>query len=738
MTTDADGTELVEVSISPSASHWVPAIGQETQDLLQHFGQKLDDDGKQNLTEATARIMGHCVDPSGPPATSTGLVIGYVQSGKTMSFTTVAAMAADNGYPLIIVITGTTNNLFEQSAERLERDLRLDSRPDRKWQHFREPTRTHGDRLNQLLEDWRDPSVPPADRQIVLLTLKKNWSVLRKVIQLLSGINRDGIPALIIDDEADQASLNTKVQQNEESPTYARLLQLRNLFPRHTFLQYTATPQANLLINILDVLSPDFAELLLPGEDYTGGIEFFGADQSLIRIIPANERPSRQNPISDMPQSLIEAMRMFFVGVAAGTTLGDANRGNRTMLIHPSRETDPHGDFAHWARQLKQAWEQTLTLQPTDPDFIELQADFRASYDELAATVGSSMPDWDATANTLRRAIRRANVVEVNSTPRRTTEIPWRDEYAWVLVGGQALDRGFTVEGLTVTYMPRGLGIGNADTLQQRARFFGYKRGYLGYCRIFLDADVIDAFTDYVVHEENVRQQLEQFRATGLPLDQWKRAFLMPQGLQPTRQNVLSLDHLRDSFADRWFWIRSPHTSDSIIADNRAVFDSFISSHAFFPIAPELYGQTATRNHGAVAVPLLDVYENLLVRLKIPEAEDTQAYLGAMLQIYHYLQSHTDEVCDVYFMNPNEDTRRAVDGTTQRIENIFQGSNRAPADPLYYPGDRELHGQARLTVQLRRLTLTDAGQDIAIDTPVLAIWIPDKMEQHWLVQDPQS
>ena len=213
-----------------------------------------------------------------------------------MSFTTVAAMAADNNYPLIIVITGTTTNLFEQSAERLESDLRLDTRSDRKWEHLQEPTSTKRERLTQLFDDWRDPSVPPSERRIVLITIKKNWSVLKKLISLLEGLNREGIAALIIDDEADQASLNTKVQKDEESTTYTRLLQLRRLFPRHTFLQYTATPQANLLINILDALSPDFAELLEPGEQYTGGIEFFCDPSPFLEVIPANETPTPQVP----------------------------------------------------------------------------------------------------------------------------------------------------------------------------------------------------------------------------------------------------------------------------------------------------------------------------------------------------------------------------------------------------------------------------------------------------------
>jgi hypothetical protein len=187
-------TQLVDIQIGGrSDGQWQPAIGQETEDIIEYFRNKLEPVEQERLRDSTTRILNHCVAPTGPPATTTGLVVGYVQSGKTMSFTTVSAMAADNGYPLIIVITGTTKNLFEQSAERLESDLRLDSRSDRKWEHLQEPGPTKRERLSQLFEDWRDPTVPASERRIVLITIKKNWSVLRRLIGLLESVNRDGI-----------------------------------------------------------------------------------------------------------------------------------------------------------------------------------------------------------------------------------------------------------------------------------------------------------------------------------------------------------------------------------------------------------------------------------------------------------------------------------------------------------------------------------------------------------------
>jgi len=120
MSTTDGSTVTVQLSQpETSGTNWQPIEGQETTELLKHFGNKLDADARQSLVESTANILGRCVPPSGADESNTGLVVGYVQSGKTMSFTTLAAMAADNGYPLIIVITGTTDLLFNQGSVRV-------------------------------------------------------------------------------------------------------------------------------------------------------------------------------------------------------------------------------------------------------------------------------------------------------------------------------------------------------------------------------------------------------------------------------------------------------------------------------------------------------------------------------------------------------------------------------------------------------------------------------------------
>jgi hypothetical protein len=213
------------------------------------------------------------IAPITPAGQETGLVVGYVQSGKTMSFEAVVALARDNAFHIVIVIAGTSNPLLEQSTGRLRRDLRLDE-PNRarRWIHFENPIADDATirAVRNVIEEWRDPETPEEYKRSVLITVLKNHRRLQNLAGLVSAIDARAVPALIIDDEADQASLNTEVAQGQESTTYRCLMALRDRLPSHTYLQYTATPQAPLLISIIDSLSPNFVPCWSPVKTMSG------------------------------------------------------------------------------------------------------------------------------------------------------------------------------------------------------------------------------------------------------------------------------------------------------------------------------------------------------------------------------------------------------------------------------------------------------------------------------------
>src|SRR3989344_1003177 len=148
--------ERIEV-IEPASlnGRWAPVVGPETIDLLAYFSKKkgLDEEGCATIKGEAVNILSKCVPPSAPRGSVTGLVVGYVQSGKTMSYTTLAALARDNGYRMLVVITGISVPLLGQGSDRLKDDLRLDSRTDYRWQHFTNPTADKRASIENTLAD---------------------------------------------------------------------------------------------------------------------------------------------------------------------------------------------------------------------------------------------------------------------------------------------------------------------------------------------------------------------------------------------------------------------------------------------------------------------------------------------------------------------------------------------------------------------------------------------------------
>lgn len=731
----SNGEIITPQEVLPPGNLWVPLRGHELRELVEHL--ELGDESSERLVTEATNILSKCIPPQTAGDSTTGLVLGYVQSGKTLSFTAVAALARDNSYPMVIVITGVSNPLLDQSTQRLEQDLRLQN--NRKWRLFRNPRPEDRQSISDVLADWRNNRLPDHRRKTVLITVLKNTSTLRNLNRVLQQLDLAAIPVLVIDDEADQAGLNTAVNRGAQSTTYQRLVTLRQNLPHHAYLQYTATPQAPLLINIIDVLSPRFVELLTPGDDYVGGERFFEQLPNLVRIIPPAEVPTRSTPLQEIPASLLAALRLFFLGVAAGFALGeDQQRGrrNRSMLVHPSRETTGHSQFYHWIRQIRQQWVDLLQLPADDPERMSFVATFQPDYDDLASTV-QSFPPFDKLLEELEYAIRQTEVLEVNARP-QTPQIDWKNAYPWILVGGQAMDRGFTVEGLTVTYMPRDMGVGNADTIEQRARFFGYKRRYLGYCRVFLENGVRDAFRFYVEHERDIRNRLQQHRNIGRPLNEWRRAFFLDTGLRPTRRQVLSLDYRQDTVADDWFWPKVPHGTNELLDANRKTVAEFVQQLTWSE-APGDARRTVDQVHlMAEDVPLRRVYEELLIPLRLTVERDSQLFTGLLLQIRAYLDEHDNAVCSIYQMSKGKSRLRSVNDEDE-IPTLFQGANYADAGhkDMVYPGDDKERAAQGVTVQLHTLQVRQKGQGavIADDVSTVAVWIPQSMAEDWLVQE---
>ncbi len=725
----------IEMTAEIDGSQWHPNSGGPQLKTFEEraLGDVATPDERQQVIDEAMDTLSRCIPP-GVDGSTAGVALGYVQSGKTLSFTALAALAADNGYQLIIVITGTKTSLRDQSAERLVHDLGI-SDDNRSWHHVHveQGVDVDTDAIAAYLDEWRDPDVPPAERRTILVTVLKqhdNLVRLHNSLQHLGTNRRANVSAIIIDDEADQASLNTRVRQQNESTTYVHLRNLRNLFSRHSFLQYTATPQALLLLDVIDHLAPEFVSTLTPGAAYTGGDHFFGDNGlNLVRQIPPGDLPENGGVDAGPCPSLLDALRLYIVGVAAGMAAGEhmLPKKHRTMLIHPAFEQAWHTTYATLVAQNLAAWYDYLGLPPDDAERQELEGLLGLAYDDLAATA-PDIPDRDSVLRHVRRACRLARVIEFNASGGRTPQIEW-NTYALILVGGEALGRGFTVRGLTVTYMPRALGGGQTDTVQQRARFFGYKAGYLGFCRVFLENNVLEAFQEYVETERYMRELIETHQDSGEPFSALVRAFLLDPRYKLTRRNVYTRDPFRFRLRG-WVVLRRAHqATDASNRSNLTLLDQVCQRLTFAEPVPS-DGSDGRHDEHDGATPH-QVLESIL--LDYEASPEEVAVVNALRLYFSWLSDeHNDHSCRIVLMSKGVARERTPvgDGTMGESINPQQGRGGG------YPGDRAIKATDRVTLQLHRIKPTPSGDPSPVtDSLFLALWIPDALGRGVAVQE---
>jgi hypothetical protein len=729
--------------------NWEPFQGSETTEFVQrkHTPNGILKPALRIVVFEAQQILGRCIDPSAAPQGTTGLVVGFVQSGKTLSFTTLCALAHDNDFGLIILIAGTIENLLLQTKSRLESDLDLAGNGStRPWMIVDRPSpgTPESGMLQRHLSNWVNPSIPKDKKRVCLVVVLKQHKRLASLLQCLKGIDLAKVPTLVIDDEADQASLNTFAAKNRttggnrKSTNYGEVIALKDVLPHHSYVQYTATPQANLLISLDDELTPEFAELLTPGDGYVGGSTLFRAHGNYAATIPDTEASATFATSVGPPSTLVKALRVFLLGACAAEELRVKN--NRTMMVHPSQQTGPHNDYLRWVLDLVESWRGITADEVLRNAFFD---DFADAYADLATTVGEALPPFDALVKHLALVMQIVSVREVNSTGTGAAAISWSACEYWILVGGAKLDRGFTVEGLTVTYMPRPLALGNADSLQQRARFYGYKQKYLGYCRVYLRGDVRGAFEQYVEHEADIHNSLDKTR--GLPLKDWVRQFTLDSSMHPTRKGVIGIP-MTELVATGWMQPKAAHRNAALVQDNREALTVFRKhldlSYAganSASIDPDRYIDkrvSSPRNFLHQNVPLDLVIDQFLKKLQMGHPDDAFELAGAILALRRLIEGG-ESLADVFVMGelqPQNRSRIAGDAINQ----VYSG--KAPAGTndrtkLNYGGDKDFVAPDRVTLHLRTFTLMkDDVKPEVPNVPWYAIHIPNTFKKRYLLQ----
>jgi hypothetical protein len=499
------------------------------------------------MDRSTTTIVGMMAPPGVPKFNYKGLAVGRVQSGKTGNFIGVLAKAADAGYRMVIVLGGTTNTLRYQTQDRIQKDLI--SIDDPSWTWLTSAICRPGS-LEIMPGDFGQ--VSPAAGEAVMASqksigvIKKNAVILRNLkawVSATSAQAKSQCPVLIIDDECDQASVNSADPDSNPTTINRLIREIIGMLPKVTYIGYTATPFANVFIDPEvegDLYPKDFIISLPKSEFYFGPERIFGRDPitgettgqpgaNILREIsdpdvecvrPPSGTAAAQAFRFEIPPTLSKAIVYFILNSAARiwrekNVLNEPGNGEfKSMLINTSQKQRIH----------------SMTMEKVQPFVSQLKSDFAAGKTEASWSklwmeeteklnsdeVGCKHPKvtYDQLNQHLQETLNRIEVIKSNSSGEQVSNL--NEIYHTnnrgkivIVIGGNTLSRGITLEGLTVSYFVREAGA--FDTLLQMGRWFGYRKDYEDMPRVWMTAQMMKDFFDLATIEFEFFKILEPY-----------------------------------------------------------------------------------------------------------------------------------------------------------------------------------------------------------------------------------
>lgn len=496
-------------------------------------------------------------NPGTPKFSTRGLVVGHVQSGKTGNMAALLAKAAGTPYKFFVVLSGLTNSLRNQTQKRFDADI-LDLASAGRWHRHTKADVRHADGRVSY-GDFRAPvgGLHLGGSTRHLAVMKKNASVLRRFLAAIRDTPRallESTPFIIIDDECDQASVNSAAYDRAVTTINGLLRDILRALPRVAYVGYTATPYANVLINTADTddLYPrHFIHALGRPKAYFGAEELFGRaalegdasddgqqGKAMIRQVQDGE-VAKLRPVSrggtftfEVTSSLEQAIRYFVMGIAALEVRG-LGGNHASMLVHTSMLNSVHslasGAIEPYLRNLVQR------LEIEDRALLEEMRDLWVTETDLvpAEDFGLSAIPFEKIRGRLAEAAAAIEVKIENfeSTDRINYDNPAR---RYLVIGGNVLARGLTLEGLMVSLFMRTSS--QYDTLMQMGRWFGYRPGFEDLPRVWMESGVKDAFFDLATVEEEIRRDIAVYAKENLTPQQFAVRIRRIPGLMITNR----------------------------------------------------------------------------------------------------------------------------------------------------------------------------------------------------------
>lgn len=516
---------------SDNAKQLRAAASEITSNCVSVYSKKF---GMGDVGEGSPGIVGNPCKSVSIPDGTTGLIYGKVQSGKTITTIASLAMLSANRFQCFIVLTSDNTWLGKQTANRFRAEL--DGGPvvfD--WEQWRKDPKSFGKNLKNYIKDTG-----------VVLISTKNIRHLEALLEVLKSGEAKTVPSVIFDDEADNASLNTnEATQSKkgkvgvpDSSIFDVIGKIRRIIPNHIYLQITATPQCLLLQSLNHPCKPAFCILSKPGLGYMGGDLFFDESSPYHSYFDVNELNALKggsiNPGNSwsIPEGLRLALCCFFLGSMYKMSKSEDPEAIYSCLIHICYKRINHANIENIIREFVVSLDQSLRDTRSQSDKNKALKYLEEAYQELKKTA-LDIPELNVLVDGLKHKLRNAipKVINADNPNKEPDYNPGMN----ILIGGNRLGRGVTIDGLMITYYGRDAKQKMMDTVHQHARMFGYRKNLEDVTRLFVPEHIFNDFCAIHESDEGMRDVIGE-NPSNLSI----QPIWVGTALKPTRANVLN------------------------------------------------------------------------------------------------------------------------------------------------------------------------------------------------------
>ena len=638
------------------------------------------------------------------------LLVGKVQSGKTANLELFTALAFDNGYNFLVIYGGYDNSLLSQTTTRFRGVF--DSQEEVSYDGDSPAIFSTDDKNNSILniDDEIIQGLFECQKPIIFISMKRP-AAMRKINDLLDSIDKKHIKPFIIDDEGDQASLNTaKNKKKDASKTYEVITKMKDLLSNPMYLSVTATPHANIFLDKWSRLRPETIRLIQPSVGYTGAEVYHLTDEN--NIVDIEEIDGSTDEPEGMPKSLKSAISCFIVASAI-KQMRERTKLVSDMIIHSDKETEKHKTtFSSIEAYIKSIQEAFKNKNDSDLYLKE----FKEIYDNYFK-VSESFSDLD-----IEKVVLNIRVILKNSKGKDTQSNENLRPYK-IYIGGDLLQRGLTFKNLTTTYFTRWAKNGNMDTTLQRARWFGYRSKYIDLCKIFTTSEIAQEFANLAEIDEDLWEQFEDIENGKISISDIIIS-ADKSSLRPTAPNKAKFKKI----AFRKKWIKQKYIIRNIktIKDNSTIINELLQKYDLKPTTKGSRDNSTTGYYAEI------------------KSEDLASVINSIKTIFENEPFQKDAILElldsqeviIIKMLP-EERQRSLYFDTNKIKALQQGADSKDKNKIKYEGDSfVIVNPDKINIQIYAIIPRENGeQKQELKQYMFAIYVPK--EKVYFTKDEQ-